>query len=100
MDIALPGKHTRVLYDAFKQREASYLRNYEQAWHGLTDFYIGLEQQNRTNVPATKQGNRQTLPLSMHEVDHPPSANSTANRQEEAIYPSTSEERRHPTQVD
>jgi len=72
MDTAQPGKHTRILYDALKRSEASILATTNR--HGTR-----LEQQNRTNVPAGKQRNHQTLPVLMYDVDNPLNANATAN---------------------
>ena len=55
MDTALPGKHTRALYDAFKWREASILAQLRTGMARLNGYLYRIEQQNQTNVPVGKQ---------------------------------------------
>jgi hypothetical protein len=58
IDTALPGKHTRTLYDGLKRREASVLAQFRREWHDSTDISIRLEHQNQTYVYAEKRGKR------------------------------------------
>jgi hypothetical protein len=64
MDAALPDKHTRILCDTFKRREAGILAQLRTGMARLNDKSTRLERQNLTNVHVAKQGKRSSTSFS------------------------------------
>lgn len=98
MDIALPGKHTRICMMRSSGRKQAHWHSYEREWHALMDTYIILEPQNQTSVPADTQGS----PSSTSSFDAQDGQHSEQNccrkqTQERVTYPSTLGERHHLT---
>jgi hypothetical protein len=56
MDTALPGKHTRTLYDTLQRKEASVLAQLRTGMARLNGYLIKLEHQDQTYAHAAKQG--------------------------------------------
>ncbi|KAL0929378.1 uncharacterized protein CTRU02_215544 [Colletotrichum truncatum] len=75
VDAALPGKHTRQLYDSFSWKEASILAQLRTGWPGSTGTCTRLEWPPRTNAHADKQQRRSGISSSVA-----PSGQNNAHR--------------------
>ena len=75
MDTALPGKHTRMLYDSLERKEANVLAQLRTGWRVSMD----TEQRNQTSVPAERPRKQSSTSFSMLEMDKISGRYATAN---------------------